>query len=97
MDTFELRNNAFAEIALVHLPIIERIASTIAVQKRLHQLFLVLVLGLLISLFDPILRLHLLDLQRKESGENSISGILSGRRQNRGVLLFMLHGVELAD
>ena len=97
LNTFELPDHTLAEITFVDLPIVETLTSAIPIQKGLNQLFLVLVLGLFIPFFHPILRIHLLDLQRQQTRENGIAGILRCRRQNRGVLLFMTNRVELAD
>ena len=97
LRTFELMDDAFAEIALVDLPIVKTLAAAIAVQQRLDKFLLMLVLTLFIAFFHPVLREHLLDLQRQETGENRITGILGSRRKNRGILLFRPNGIELAQ
>ena len=97
LHAFQLRNDALAEITLVDLPVIETLASAIAVQQRLNQLFLVLVLALFVAFFYPVLREHLLNLQRHQAGENSIPGILGSRRQNGRILFLFLHRIELTD
>ena len=56
-----------------------------------------LVLTLLVAFLHPEIREHLLDLQRQETGENRVAGILGSRRQDRGILLFGADSIALAD
>ena len=62
---FQLPDNTLAEITLVDFPIIECFPPAIAVKQRLYQFFLILVFTLFVPFFHPILRVHLLDLQRQ--------------------------------
>ena len=66
LRAFELLDDAFAEIALVDLPIVKTLAAAIAVQQRLDKFFLMLVLTLFVSFFDPKVREHLLYLKQKD-------------------------------
>ena len=64
------------------------------IQLCLQQGFLVDIFSLFIFLFNPEMRIHLLDLQRHQSRKNCISGILSGGRQDAAIGFFFGEGIK---